>query len=113
MNQPHALAALPVRAPPLSAWRWDASAGLLTLVDAYGWPETFALLSLDDTSSAFELVSTGGEFFGESLTVLVDRDFALCSCPDGDRPCGHAVALMTLVRTRGNPFLLDPEGVSI
>jgi hypothetical protein len=92
-----------VRAPP-RGWTFDASTGLLTLVDAFGWPETF--LVLDEGRGAFELVGTGGDF-GRSLLVLLDGRDSLCSCPDGeaDRPCPHRLALSALARNRRNPLL--------
>jgi hypothetical protein len=90
--------AVAVRAMPPRSWSYFAPTGLLTLVDAPGWPETWRQLALDVARTAFELVAAG-ERFGESLVVLVDGSATLCSCPDGDGHCRHGVAVAALVRT--------------
>jgi hypothetical protein len=101
-----------VRAPPPSGWKWDAVRSELVITDGYGWPDTYHVLALDDHGSAFELLTAGGERFGESFLVLLDGSYGICSCPGGDcgRPCGHVIALAALNRVRRIALSSPPKG---
>jgi len=89
---------------PLAAWSFDPESDRLTIRDTHGFVSVFHVEQLDVRGECFELVEVGGERFGESALVLLDGRHSLCSCsPDSDvafEPCGHAVALLGMVRAR-------------